>query len=42
MMAAIAGLDLTDPGFWAAGLDLVAKRLDDAEAAARDAGRLSD
>jgi oligoendopeptidase F len=38
----IVGVDLTDPGFWAAGLDLVAKRLDDAEAAARDAGRLSD
>jgi oligoendopeptidase F len=39
-IAAIAGLDLADPGFWQAGLDLVAEQLDDAEAAAHEAGRL--
>ena len=33
-LAAIAGLDLTDPGFWNAGLDLVRRELDEAEAAA--------
>lgn len=36
----IAGIDLADPGFWDAGLALVAERLDAAEAAAREAGRL--
>jgi oligoendopeptidase F len=35
-LAAIAGLDLTDPGFWAKGLDLVRKQLEQAEAAAED------
>jgi oligoendopeptidase F len=40
-VAAIAGIDLTDPGFWEAGLDLVAEQLDAAEAAAREAGRLA-
>jgi oligoendopeptidase F len=35
----IVGVDLTDPGFWAAGLDLVERRLDEAEAAAAEAGR---
>jgi oligoendopeptidase F len=40
-VAAIAGIDLTDPGFWEAGLDLVAEQLDSAEAAAREAGRLA-
>jgi oligoendopeptidase F len=39
-IAAIAGIDLADPGFWDAGLDLVAERLTAAEAAARDAGRI--
>jgi oligoendopeptidase F len=39
-IAAIAGLDLADPNFWQAGLDLVAEQLDEAEAAAREAGRL--
>src|SRR4051794_18701023 len=38
-IAAIAGIDLTDPGFWDAGLDLVARQLETAEQAARDAGR---
>jgi len=36
----IVGVDLADPGFWASGLALVERQLDDAEAAARDAGRL--
>ncbi|MCK9902880.1 M3 family oligoendopeptidase [Frankia sp. Cpl3] len=36
----IVGIDLTDPGFWSAGLDLVEAQLRAAEAAARDAGRL--
>jgi oligoendopeptidase F len=35
----IVGVDLADPGFWAAGLDLVERRLDEAEAAAAEAGR---
>jgi oligoendopeptidase F len=33
-LAAIAGLDLADPGFWNAGLDLVRGELAEAEAAA--------
>jgi oligoendopeptidase F len=33
-LAAIAGLDLTDPGFWHEGLELVRDQLDAAEAAA--------
>jgi oligoendopeptidase F len=41
-IAAIAGIDLADPGFWDAGLDLVAERLEAAEAAARDAGRVDE
>ena len=40
-LAAMVGCDLTDPGFWDAGLDIVAGQLDAAEAAARAAGRLS-
>lgn len=36
----IVDCDLTDPGFWDAGLDIVAGQLDAAEAAARAAGRL--
>jgi oligoendopeptidase F len=35
-LAAIAGLDLTDPGFWRAGLDLVKGQLEQAEAAAEE------
>jgi oligoendopeptidase F len=40
-LAAIAGLDLADPGFWRAGLDLVKNQLELAEAAAEEvlAGR---
>jgi oligoendopeptidase F len=33
-LAAIAGLDLTDPGFWQSGLTLVERQLEEAEAAA--------
>ena len=36
----IVGVDLADPGFWDKGLALVERQLDDAEAAARDAGRI--
>jgi oligoendopeptidase F len=35
----IVGIDLADPGFWDAGLDLVERQLTDAEAAAQAAGR---
>jgi oligoendopeptidase F len=40
-LARIAGLDLTDPGFWDSGLALVEKNLEAAEAAARESGRLN-
>jgi oligoendopeptidase F len=36
----IVGIDHADPGCWDRGLDLVERQLEDAEAAARDAGRL--
>jgi oligoendopeptidase F len=36
----IVGIDLADPGFWEAGLDLVERQLSDAEAAAEASGRL--
>jgi oligoendopeptidase F len=36
----IVGVDLSDPGFWDKGLALVERQLEDAEAAAREAGRL--
>jgi oligoendopeptidase F len=39
-LAAIVGVDLSDPGFWSSGLDLVERQLEAAEGAARDAGRL--
>jgi oligoendopeptidase F len=39
-LGAIVGVDLADPGFWDRGLDIVERQLDDAEAAARDAGRV--
>jgi oligoendopeptidase F len=35
----IVGIDLTDENFWSSGLDLVAEQLEQAEAAAREAGR---
>ncbi|MDX8151463.1 M3 family oligoendopeptidase [Patulibacter brassicae] len=37
-LVAIAGLDLTDPGFWRSGLALVREQLEQAEQAAADAG----
>ncbi len=40
-VAKIAGLDLTDPGFWDAGLALVEENLEAAEAAAEESGLLS-
>src|SRR3954464_5204299 len=39
-LARIAGLDLTDPAFWDSGIALVEKKLEAAEAAAREAGRI--
>jgi oligoendopeptidase F len=36
----IVGVDLADPGFWDRGLDIVQRRLDETEQAARDAGRI--
>ncbi|MGH2831766.1 MAG: M3 family oligoendopeptidase [Solirubrobacteraceae bacterium] len=36
----IVGIDLADPGFWDAGLDLVQAQLEQAEAAAQASGRL--
>jgi oligoendopeptidase F len=36
----IVGVDLGDPGFWSAGLDLIERQLEDAERAAREAGKL--
>ncbi len=39
-LGAIVGIDLTDPGFWEAGLDLVERQLTDAEEAAEASGRL--
>ncbi len=40
-LGAIVGVDLADPGFWSAGLDLIGRQLEAAEAAAREAGRLA-
>jgi oligoendopeptidase F len=37
----IVGIDLADPGFWDAGLELVERQLAQAEAAAEASGRLS-
>jgi oligoendopeptidase F len=39
-LGAIVGVDLADPGFWDRGLDIVERQLEQAEAAAREAGRL--
>ncbi len=36
----IVGVDLADPGFWSAGLDLVERQLEQAEAAAHASGRI--
>lgn len=40
-LGGIVGVDLADPGFWTAGLDLVERQLQEAEAAAEASGRLS-
>ena len=40
-LGAIVGVDLADPGFWSSGLDLIERQLEAAEAAAREAGRLT-
>jgi len=39
-LGAIVGVDLADPGFWDRGLGIIERQLDDAEAAAREAGRI--
>jgi oligoendopeptidase F len=39
-LARIVDCDLTDPGFWDGGLDIIEHRLVEAEAAARQAGRI--
>jgi oligoendopeptidase F len=39
-LAGLVGIDLTDPGFWDSGLDLVERQLDEAEAAAKETGRI--
>jgi oligoendopeptidase F len=36
----MVGVDLGDPGFWGAGLDLVERQLEAAEQAAAEAGVL--
>jgi oligoendopeptidase F len=36
----IVGVDLADPGFWDRGLDIVERQLGEAEAAARETGRI--
>jgi oligoendopeptidase F len=41
-LGAIVGVDLSDPGFWSSGLELVERQLDAAEAAAREAGRIDE
>ncbi len=40
-LGALVGIDLSDPGFWSAGLDLVERQLTEAEAAAEASGRLT-
>ncbi|MHB8533253.1 MAG: M3 family metallopeptidase, partial [Solirubrobacteraceae bacterium] len=40
-LGAIVGVDLADPGFWEAGLDLVERQLTEAEQAAEGSGRLA-
>ena len=39
-LGAIVGVDLADPGFWDAGLDLVERQLARGRAAAQASGRL--
>ncbi|MEZ5309248.1 MAG: hypothetical protein R2735_01380 [Microthrixaceae bacterium] len=40
-LGSIVDCDLTDPGFWDAGLQIVDGQLSAAEGAAREAGRLA-
>jgi oligoendopeptidase F len=40
-LGSIVGVDLSDPGFWSSGLELVERQLDAAESAAREAGRIA-
>jgi oligoendopeptidase F len=40
-LARIVGVDLSDPGFWSSGLDLIERQLEAAERAAEEAGRLA-
>jgi oligoendopeptidase F len=35
----IVGVDLADPGFWGSGLDLIERQIEEAEAAAEEAGQ---
>jgi oligoendopeptidase F len=37
-LAEIVGLDLTDPGIWATGIDALSAELDEAEALASEIG----
>ena len=39
-LAKIAGIDLADPNFWNGGLDIIEHQLSQAEAAAKEAGRI--
>jgi oligoendopeptidase F len=39
-LGAIVGVDLADPGFWDRGLDIIERQLNEAETAAREAGRI--
>jgi oligoendopeptidase F len=36
----IVGVDLSDPGFWSSGLELIERQLEAAESAAEEAGKL--
>src|SRR3954453_7363608 len=40
-LGALVGVDLSDPGFWGSGLELIERQLDAAEAAAEEAGKLA-
>ena len=40
-LAGIVGVDLSDPGFWSSGLDLIERQLEAAERAAEEANRSS-
>jgi oligoendopeptidase F len=40
-LGALVGVDLSDPSFWDSGLDLLERRLEAAERAAQDSGRLA-